>query len=75
MELVRLSRKLTIPTDSLHVSDIEAKKQVMAIIDSFKLEGKQVIDIIDLQRRLHVHVDKINEVMNLLEKEGVVRER
>lgn len=47
----------------------------MAIIDSFKLEGKQVIDIIDLQRRLRLPVDKINEVMNLLEKEGAVRER
>jgi len=75
MKLVSLSRKPDGPADPSSVSDAEAKKEVMAMITTFKLDGKTIIDIIDLQRQLRLPVNQIARIMDLLEREGRVRER
>ncbi len=75
MKLVSLSRKPDATADLPSVSDAEAKKDVTAMVTTFKRDGKSVIDIIDLQRRLHLPVNQIARIMDLLEKEGWVRER
>lgn len=54
------------------IEDKEAKIRIKSLIEKFKSEGRDKIDIIDLINELNLPVEQVEKIMLELEKEKVV---
>ena len=58
----------------LAIKQIKAKERVVKTLETYKAEGRQEIDIIDIHTRTHLPFAQINTIMTDLEEEGRVTE-
>ena len=58
----------------LATKQIKAKERVVKTLETYKAEGRQEIDIIDIHTRTHLPFAQINNIMTDLEEEGRVTE-
>lgn len=54
------------------LEDKEAKTRIKSLIEKFKSEGKDKIDIIDIINELNLPVEQVEKIMFELEKEKLV---
>lgn len=55
------------------ISDEEARKDMISYLKNKKLKGNQKTDILDITSNLSLPADQVERVLEILDKEGVVK--